>query len=354
MRADPWRCALIFVAALCLSTFATGIAARYLLRPAVGGDITPKLAELAASGESFDTIAIGSSRMLHDFDPDAVAAGSSRAGCSVRAYNLGVGGLNGVEMRLLLRELAARHPPGLKRIVFDMPNHIYIQFENLRSRAVFVTTDPAETPFALADLASHPDPRKLSAFLRYGISLAYHNSAFGALAAFLQPARAPLEPAASETDDDGFAPLGEATSPTPERRYLADNRARFDDLVEGLRRQTAASAAERAASLHGRWRLAVVDRQIDFIRSLGYEPVLLLLPDTYPEAIADAAAIEAHLRAQRPDVEVINAMSAEYAGIVYDPAAWWDWTHLVQSSASRLSLRVGQELCRGRLRNALG
>ena len=74
MRADPWRCALIFAAALCLSTFATGIAARYLLRPAVGGDITPKLAELAASGESFDTIAIGSSRMLHDFDPDAVAA----------------------------------------------------------------------------------------------------------------------------------------------------------------------------------------------------------------------------------------------------------------------------------------
>ncbi len=359
MRAGAWRYALIFAAAFCLSNFSTGIAVRYLLRPAVAGDITPKLAELVASKDSYDTIAIGSSRMLHDFDPKAVAMGSKSVGCSVHAYNLGVGGLNGVEMHVLLRELAALHLPGLKRVIFDVPNHIYIQFENLPSRAVFVTTDPAEMPFVLEDIVSHPDPRKLSAFLRYGISLAYHNSAIGAFVRPLEPAHSPIETAASEALEDGYAPLSaltspsDLTSPTPERRHLTDNRVQFDDMLERLR-QAAASDAASATSLRARWRLSVVDQQIDSIRNLGYEPVLLLLPDTSAEAIDDAALIEGHLRAARPDIEVINAMSAEYVSIVYDPAAWWDWTHLAQPSARQLSLRVGRELCRSWARNETG
>lgn len=342
-----WRCAVIFLSALCLTTFATGLGARYELRPATAADVTQKIAALAAYPEPVDTVAIGSSRMLHEFDPVAVAAAPEQAGCQVHAYNLGVGGLNGIEMQLLLRKLDELHPRGVRRIVFDMPNHIYVQFDNLRSRRVFVTTDPWEAPLAVADILSHPDPRKLSALLRYAAAFLYHNSAIGALAPFLQPALAAPTPV-SDAVGDGFAPLDEATDPqSPEHQHLRAKYQSFADLIGQLHRASLQSATLPPDNGWTQLRARLADRQIDLIASFGYEPVLLLLPDTYPQAITDAAMLEAHVHVSHPGVAVISLMAAPYADTVYDPRSWWDWTHLSDATVKRLSPSIGRDLCQG-------
>lgn len=343
MRAD-WRCCAIFVVALCLTTFGIGVYARYELRPATAADITDKLDALP----HVDTIGIGSSRMWHEFDSAAIAAASAHAGCAIEAYNLGVGGLNGIEMRLLLKKIAAMRPPGLKRIVFDMPNHIHLQFANLNSRRAFVTTDPADAPLALEDILSHPDPRKASALARYAVATLYENSAIGTLTHLLAPAA----PAVADTPDDplllGYAPLDAArASRTPEHRHLEQNYESFTKLVGQLHQISLTTKAPAVGTARSRLRSRITDAYIDLIKSFGYEPVLLLLPDTYPEAIRDAAMLEAHVHAARAGVTVINLMSSAYADTVYEPAAWWDWTHLSAATVDELSRNIGRDLCAG-------
>ena len=154
------RSAALFVGCFLMATYGTGIGGRLFLSPPEIGELTWKIHAFEQDAPESDTIAIGSSRMLHGFDPAAFDQASAESGCPAASYNLGISGLNLIELRYVLRRLAAEHPARLQRVLFDPPNDIHVQFENLKSQRIWVTTDPREAPLAIADILSHPDPRK--------------------------------------------------------------------------------------------------------------------------------------------------------------------------------------------------
>ena len=336
--------AALFVGCFLLSTYGIGIAGRLLLPPPDVGELTDKIDGLAEESGPIDTIAVGSSRMLHAFDPDAFDRSAEQAGCAVHSYNMGIGGLNLIEMRYVLRTLAARHPQHLTRALFDPPNDIHIQFTNLKSQRIWVTTDPREAPLAIADMLAHPDPRKYSSLARYLVAFLYHNSALGLASRYLQPAT-PAQPAKA-LPLRGYQPLDPTATPGPERVGLLHDHDRFVRVAHNLQNEAAeqASPAPIDADQENR-RIAVMRQMADFIRALGYQPILLSLPDTYGESITDARELQNAFDRPGTPIPAVNFMDKADAGIIYDQASWYDWGHLTQAVAGYVSTTAAQRLC---------
>jgi hypothetical protein len=337
-----FRSAALFVGCFLVASYGIGVGGRLLLPPPEIGELTWKIHAFERAAPQADTLAIGSSRMLHGFDPAVFDAASAEAGCPGESYNLGISGLNLIELRYVLRRLAAEHPARLRRVVFDPPNDIHVQFENLKSQRVWVTTDPREAPLAIADILSHPDPRKYSSLLRYLVAFAYHNSSLGLVSRHLQAVVLP--PPDPGEERDGYAPLDPGQAPSLERAALLRQSDRFSHLALDLRNEAAeqASAVPIDAAQEQR-RIAVMLSTAGFIRSLGYQPVLLDLPDTYGESITDARGLAAEMPRAVP---VVNLMDKEDAAIIYDPGAWYDWGHVNAATARYVSSAAARRLCR--------
>jgi hypothetical protein len=339
------RSAALFFVCFLVSTYGIGIAGRLYLPPPPVPELTAKLDALGADALRLDTVAVGSSRMLHAFDPDRFDAAASAAGCPVQSYNLGIGGLNLIEMRYVLRQLAARHPPHLARVLFDPPNDIHIQFTNLKSQRIWATTDPREAGIAIADILSHPDPRKYSSLARYLVAFLYHNSALGLVSRYLQPP----PPDVQDTGVSplrGFQPLDPTAKPSVERVGLLRDHDNFLRITHNLHASASGEAplAPIAPGQEAR-RIAVVRGLADYIRTLGYEPMLVSLPDTYGEAITDAHDLEAAFA--RPDTALpaVNFMDKADADTIYDTASWYDWAHVNQTVAAYVSSAAAERLC---------
>ncbi len=338
----PLRLAGLFIGCFLIATYAIGIGGRLLLPPPDVGELTGKIRSFERDAPDADTIAIGSSRMLHSFDPALFDRTAQESGCPMRSYNLGISGLNLIEMRYVLRRLKADHPARLRRVLFDPPNDIHIQFTNLKSERVWVSTDPREAPLAIADILSHPDPRKYSSLLRYLVAFAYHNSSLGLVSRYLQPAPE-LEPEEVE-DARGYAPLDPGGTPTVERAVLLREQDRFSRLAHDLRDEaTELTPFAPIDAGQEQRRVAVMLNMTVFVHDLGYDPVLLSLPDTYGESITDARRLEAALERAVP---VVNLMDKEDAAIIYDPASWYDWGHVNDATARYVSSAAGRRLCR--------
>jgi hypothetical protein len=338
------RSAGLFIGCFLIATYGIGIAGRLWLPPPDVGELTEKVQALDRDAPDVDTVTIGSSRVLHTFDPQLFDLTALATGCPMRSYNLGIGGLNLIEMRYVLRRLESGRPPHMKRVLFDPPNDIHIQFENLKSERVWVTTDPREAPLAVADILSHPDPRKYSSLLRYLVAFAYHNSSLGFVSRYLRAA-----PAAQDGEGSGrrgYLPLDPADAPTVERTSLLRQRDKFIRLARDLHDEAAEQApAAVLDSEQLQQRVDVILRTTDLIRSFGYEPVLLSLPDTYGESITDARFLEAALRRPERAIPVVNFMGKADAGIIYDPASWYDWGHVTDATARYVSTEAARRLC---------
>jgi len=339
--------AALFAGCFLVSTYGIGIAGRLILPPPDVGELTDKIHAIERNDADIDTVAIGSSRMLHAFDPTLFDQAAGQLGCPIHSYNLGIGGMNLIEMRYVLRRLAADHPPRLTRALFDPPNDIHVEFKNLKSQRVWVTTDPREAPLAIADILSHPDPRKYSSLARYLVAFLYHNSALGLASRYLEPTVAPTAPRQQAADMHGYEPLDPGAAPTVERVGLLHDRDNFVRTTQTLHDQAAdrIGPAPIDAGQENR-RIAVIRRMAGFIRSLGYEPVLMSLPDTYGESITDARDLQAAFDRPGSMITVVNFMDKADAGIIYDTASWYDWAHLTQSVATYVSTTAGQRLCR--------
>ena len=337
------RSAALFVGCFLFATYGIGVGGRLLLPPPEVGELTGKIHAFERDAPDADTIAIGSSRMLHGFDPAVFDSVSAESGCPGESYNLGISGLNLIELRYVLRRLASDHPARLRRVVFDPPNDIHVQFENLKSQRIWVTTDPREVRLAIADILSHPDPRKYSSLLRYLVAFAYHNSSLGLVGRYLQDVVLP--PAEPGEELDGYAPLDPGQAPSLERAALLRQSDQFSHLASNLRSEAAEQAPGAPIdAVQAQRRVAVMLSTTGFIRSLGYQPVLLDLPDTYGESITDARGLAAQMPRAVP---VVNLMGKEDAAIIYDPAAWYDWGHVNDATARYVSGAAARRLCHG-------
>jgi len=341
---------LLFGTCFLLATLGLGVAGRFVLPPGEIVELTTKLHPLIRQDDGFDTIAIGSSRMLRDFDPHSFDAAAKASGCPMHSYNLGLGDMNVIEMRYLLGQIAASRPPHLKRILFDPPNEIHVSFANLRSERMWVTTHPSAAPLALSDIWSHPDPRKLSATVRFVAAFAYRNSALGLLGRALHPEPRTDPPWPAAIDAAGYEsqdPDAPAAATNENRALMLRTFDQFEAQLADLRRQNAGELP--AAPISPGQETRRIDGILDLIaliRRMGYQPVVLHLPDTYGEAMTDAKRIEHALRVREPNVPDINLMNGAWAAEIYTPDAWFDRTHLNRNAAGRASAIVGADLCR--------
>jgi hypothetical protein len=339
---------LLFAGCFLASTLALGIAARIALPPAEIVELTGKFHPLVRQDDGVDTIVIGSSRVLRDFMPSAFDAGAAAAGCPLHSYNLGVADMNVIEMRYLLRRVAAARLPHLKRILFDPPNDIHVSFANLHSERMWVTTDPRDALRALGDIWSHPDPRKFSATARYTAAFVYRNSALGLLGRILHPGPVPDPPWPDSIDATGFQAQDPAAATTdPSRALMLQTFDQFKAQLAQLERQDAGDLPPAPiAAGQERRRIAGILEVAALIRGMGYQPAVLHLPDTYGEAITDAKDIERALSEQQPPIPDIDLMGSEWAPRIYKPDAWYDRTHLNRTAAGEASADAGASLCR--------
>jgi hypothetical protein len=340
------RTAALFFACFLASTYGIGIAGRLYLPPPPIPELTTKIGTIGGEAQTIDTIAIGSSRMLHAFDPDRFDAAARDAGCTVHSYNLGIGGMNIVEMRYVLRQLAAQHLPRLTRVLFDPPNDIHIQFANLKSQRVWVTTDPRDAGTAIADILSHPDPRKYSSLVRYVAAFLYHNSALGLLSRYLQPMPADVQnPGVSPRR--GYCPLDPAGPLVAERAGMLHDIDNFVPRIRQLHDVAIGAVPPPAiAAAQETRRIAVIRGMADYIRTLGYQPLIMSLPDTYGEALTDADDLETTFDKAEGALPTVNFMGKADADTIYETSSWYDWAHVNQDVAGYISTTAADRLCR--------
>jgi hypothetical protein len=105
---------------LALLSFTVGtVLVRSLVPLQQGGQLGEKLAHLAADGDQYDALFLGSSRVLRAFDAGRFDAELARAGVALRSYNLGVKGVYSLEQDFLLHHVLARPPARLRWILLE-------------------------------------------------------------------------------------------------------------------------------------------------------------------------------------------------------------------------------------------
>lgn len=71
----------------------------------------------------YDTIFLGSSRVLRAFDPESYDAVMERHGTPTRSFNFGIPGMRGHEADALLRRILACKPTALRTVLLEFPDY---------------------------------------------------------------------------------------------------------------------------------------------------------------------------------------------------------------------------------------
>lgn len=109
----------------CLAIFAVGFVASNLALRAESPpyldthNMRVKLEHLAAHGDRYDTIFLGSSHVYRQIVPEVFDAAAAEAGVPTHSFNFGIAGMRGLELEFVLDRILARRLPNLRWVVIE-------------------------------------------------------------------------------------------------------------------------------------------------------------------------------------------------------------------------------------------
>lgn len=325
--------------ALCAALACAGTAE--LLRPVwpppADGGLGAKLAHLRARAGEYDTLFLGSSRVLRHVVPHVFDARTAELGRATRSFNLGLAGAGHFETDALLREVLALEGARL-RTVFVEPGDWRdgMAEENARSPRAVRWHTPRGTFLAVrsalaGDASLAQRLRRAALHLSLGVRRFAGAGEGRRVARELLGSGGPGDPDALTPEEvargAGYQALEEARGDDARRRAEA---LRRDPgvLLERLARLPRENARRAGSSDLAR---DAVRAQAELARARGFELVHLAPPGSTP------VAHELGMRA-RGELDVLLAFAdpTEWPELL-DPAGFFDLNHLGAPAARRFS-----------------
>nr|CRH07243.1 Protein of unknown function [Candidatus Magnetococcus massalia] len=325
--------------------------ARHQLPVPYMGLMSDQFATFEQHRERVETLFLGASRFYHGLDPITFDETAQRAGCQSYSYNFSLTAMTPIEMGSILKQLAQKPLPKLKRVVIGYPAaNRHMMKNQISNRNRYFNTWSNLWPH-LRDIAVAPEVNSkqlawLGSFLKAFI---YEQFAIGRLstAAFPLTAKA----VQSELPSDhrrGFYSPKTIDDPT----LGSHGRKRWQGIhhkPEQYPRQIA--AAERYLSnqsvAHRRWKgdgkWARIHPVVEQVERLGLEPIVLFTPSlsTY---IHTAATVDGAQR-WREALPVLNYNQVTRYPKLFLTQERMDWSHSNWYGAQRFSKQLGQDLC---------
>lgn len=303
--------------------------------------LSPKLDAYRATAKKFDTIFIGTSRTFYHIVPDEVEAGAAAAGCpKLDVFNFGVFGLTGAEQDWLIQEVIAAGGSSLRTVVIEDPLPNSRDFGEATSDRARYFLAPSLWPAQIDSIRAFPESLAKRAF-RGGVlgwGLVFDLSGTGRASAAVFP---PAMAAAGEVDpaylvDDGFEALGSVVN-----EGILARRAAFLGDAPGF-----AAALSRYGAQSGERVEARADylaRRLAAIEAHGLNAALYISPDL-AELDRTPRTGEA-VRALPDQPTVLNFNRPNAYPQLFQRDLWYDFSHLGEAGARRLSFLAGEELC---------
>lgn len=347
-RPIAWR--LLAALALCALGFATAaglvaLVANPLLRPRRDtGMAREKLAELRAVAPPIDVLVVGTSRLLHGFDPRVFDAEAARLGTPLRSYNLSLPRLLLWEQSRVLDDALAT--PGLhpRLVLLEPAVGLGIAPENFTHARTIEFETPAAWRLAVSAII---DSERAPAHQAWNIAThtlvaALHGLHFGLYTGVLfPPLPAPGENSPpSDRSLRGFSPQPDRPSTEPAPAWLAavlaDYTARYstDSAAPG---QIPAAMRRHYLALRERLRLRGI--QILFVQppQLGF---------TTPELRDLTFRFGPSLPANTGPPALLSYLDPQRHPELFDPRWWADYNHYTSHGATLFTRELARDVVR--------
>ena len=300
--------------------------------------LSPKLEAYRAAPEQYDTVFIGTSRTFYHIVPDEVERGAAEAGCpDWKVFNFGVFGLSGTEEDWLTQQVVEAGGDHIKRIVIEDP----LQNERtlsgvLNSRARYFQ-GPQFWAGHVDAINTFPESLPKRAF-RGGLlalGIGYDLSGVGRGAELAFPPAKPEAPMDMDLEMDGFEALG--SKPTPE---LNARHAEFVNNPQGFTDNLARYGAPSDEDIT--LRAHYLAERLDRLKAKGMNAALYISPDLgeLDRTPRTGEAVKA-----LGDYQVLNFNRPDVYPDLFQRDLWFDFSHLGEAGARKLSVEVGREYC---------
>lgn len=301
--------------------------------------LSPKLEAYRAAPEKYDTVFVGTSRTFYHVVPDEVARGAAEAGCpDWRVYNLGVFGLTGAEEDWLVDQVLTAGGHKLKRIVIEDPLPNERTVANVTTDRARYFSSPDMWSAQVASIASYPEslPKRMFRTGMFAVGTGFDLSGVGRGAEITFPPGKPPEPKTFDLTYDGFEALG--SKPTPD---ILARRKDFEDHPEKFEADLALYGTSSGEDVSAR--AAYLAERLDRLEALGLDAALYISPDL-PELNRTPRTGEA-VRNLPGGYKVLNFNRPDVHPDLFKRDLWFDFSHLGETGARRLSVELGREFC---------
>ncbi|MCA8901364.1 MAG: hypothetical protein KDA53_08935 [Hyphomonas sp.] len=301
--------------------------------------LSPKLAAYEAAPERYDTVFVGTSRTFYHIVPDEVERGAAEAGCTGwNVMNFGVFGLTGAEEDWLVERIVTAGEGHLQRIVIEDPLMNARDFADATTDRARFFSGPDSWQAQADNISSFPEslPKRLYRSGILGLGIGFDLSGVGRGAALAFPSGKPDEPFTFEMRQDGFEALGSLMTPdiAARRQEFEDHPERFEEM---LARYGAPSSEDITA------RATYLAERLDALSARGLTAALYVSPDLAEldrtprtgEAVRNLPGERIVMNFNRPDVHPD----------FFTPDLWFDFSHLGEAGARRLSFEAGRDFC---------
>ena len=301
--------------------------------------LSPKLDAYRQAPEKYDTVFVGTSRTFYHIVPDEVEAGAAEAGCpDWNVYNLGVFGLTGAEEDWLVDQVLAAGGDNLRRIVIEDPLPNARNLTEVTTDRARYFSNPALWPAQMAAIASYPEslPKRLFRTGMFAAGTGFDLSGVGRGAAMAFPPGVTPEPQTFNMEFDGFEALGSVPTPDIEarRKDFEDHPERF---TEELARYGTSSGEDVSA------RAQYLAERLDRLTARGLNAALYISPDL--AELDRTPRTGAAVSALPGGYKVLNYNRPDVHPELFGRDLWFDFSHLGEAGARRLSAEIGREYC---------
>lgn len=301
--------------------------------------LSPKLKAYQAAPDTYDTVFIGTSRTLYHIVPEEIERGAAEAGCTGwNVLNLGIFGLKGAEQDWLISQVLENGNGSIERIIIEDPLPNLRTLDDVTTNRARYFQSPDLWPAQMDNITSFPEslPKRI---FRTGIltaGIGYDLSGVGRAAAMVFPSAYQPAPKTFDMSADGFEALDnlESDEITARHQEFINDPGKFHADLKRYGAPSNEDTTARAAYLAGR---------LDDLTRKGLEAALYISPDL-AELDRTPRTGEA-VRNLPGDYNVLNFNRPDVYPDLFERALWFDFSHLDEAGARRLSFKAGQELC---------
>ncbi|KCZ94485.1 hypothetical protein HJO_03885 [Hyphomonas johnsonii MHS-2] len=303
--------------------------------------LSPKLAAYQSQPDAYDTLFVGTSRTFYHIVPEVIESSAAEYGCpDLRVFNFGVFGLTGAEQDWLVDQILDAGQGHLRAIVLEDPlPEARATREATSTRARFFNST-GNAGRRIASIMSYPESiaKKVYRIGVLGYGMAYDLSGVGRAATVAFPAAVPDVPETLNLSQDGFEALGSVPTDDILARHkdFEDNPAKFADALARYGAPSNEKVEPRAVYIASR---------IKALEARGINAALYISPD--PLELDRTPRVGEAVRALMPETTVIDLNRPDEYPDLFERGIWFDFSHVGEEGARRLSRHAGQELCEG-------